>query len=239
MKPQKQRSESARRFSLSVLIPAFNEQDNIKGTIEEFKKIKKNFGDVEAVIVDDASTDKTHEIALKSIEGLSNIRLIQNKKNRGFGAAYRTAFEHANSQYCILLPGDNSHPAHTLFPIIEKAGMADMIIPYTINKDARSRSRRIISKIFVSLVNLITGLKIPYYNGLVLHRTELLKSAPKITSGFSYQAELIVYLIRNGATFVTVETFIEERASGKSSALGLLNLFKVAKSLAKITFSRR
>ena len=42
------------------------------------------------------------------------------QNNLGFGATYRTGFKNAKGTHCILVPGDNAHPAHTIIPLLEK-----------------------------------------------------------------------------------------------------------------------
>jgi len=216
---------------ISFLVPAFNEEKNIVATINEIAEISSEIQNYEILIVDDGSSDNTASISKKLAKKSSNIRLLTHQKNLGFGAAYKTAYSNARGKYCMLIPGDNAHPAHTVMPIIQAAGMADMIIPYVTNPGARNIGRQILSKLFVFIVNTLVGLQIPYYNGLVLHKTHLLQSLDTKTSGYAYQAEIIVKLIRSGASFCTVPTEISERSTGETKAFAPKNIIQVIRTL--------
>ncbi|MDA8855620.1 glycosyltransferase family 2 protein [Alphaproteobacteria bacterium] len=216
---------------ISFLVPAFNEEKNIAATINEISEIASEIRNYEIVVVDDGSSDNTSTIAEELAKQSPNIYLLEHRTNMGFGAAYRTAYTNARGTYCMLIPGDNAHPAHTVMPIIQAAGKADMIIPYVTNPGARNVGRQILSKLFVFLVNTLAGLQVPYYNGLVLHKTHLLQSIDTRTSGYAYQAEIIVKLIRRGASFHTVPTEISERSIGETKAFALKNIIQVIRTL--------
>lgn len=221
--------------SISYLVPAFNEVSSIEDTILEIQKLTPYFHDFEVVLVNDGSTDGTKEIVEKLANQYDFLTAIHHETNKGFGASYRTAFTNANCTYCMLVPGDNAHPSDTLVPILQSVGTADIVIPYVLNPEARSKTRQIVSSLFVLLVNLLMNLRIPYYNGLVVHRTELLKKVNPKTSGFAYQAEILVKLVKSGASYVTVPTKISERITGKTGAFTVKNVYKVLMTLLHLT----
>jgi glycosyltransferase involved in cell wall biosynthesis len=218
-------------ISISYLVPAYNEEKNLKQTVAEILGLSKRLSDYEIVIVDDGSRDSTNKIITKLKKNIEKIVHVRHEKNMGFGAAYRTAYMHSTKNYCMLVPADNSHPADTLIPIIMAAGEADIVIPYVINPEARSVFRQQLSRMFVNIVNYTMGLNIPYYNGLVCHRTALLQRVDTQTSGFAYQAEILVNMIKGGASYTTVPTNIAERQSGASSAFKIRNITQVLGTL--------
>jgi dolichol-phosphate mannosyltransferase len=216
---------------ISYLIPAYNEEKNLHETVEEIMGLQKLFPSFEIVIVNDGSSDNTDIVSKELSDTYKFIRTVNHKKNEGFGAAYRTAFENATGKFCILVPGDNAHPGQTLIPILERAGTADIIIPFTSNPEARTYFRQKTSSLFVFIINSTMGLNIKYYNGLVLHNTELLKMVKPQTSGYAYQAEILVKLVKAGASYVEVGTRISERSSGETKAFKFRNVIRVVASL--------
>ena len=212
---------------ITYIVTAFNEEKNLAKTVKEILKLENHFPNYEVLIVNDGSTDNTQIVIDDLQKKYPAVRNITHETNQGFGATYRTGFQNSKGTHCILIPGDNAHPAYTVIPILEKATSADIIIPYTLNPEARSLFRQMLSRVFVFSINLISGLNVKYYNGLVLHNSALLKSVNSKTSGYAYQAEILVKLIKSGASFSEVGTYISERETGQTKAFRLTNLFKI------------
>lgn len=213
---------------LTVITPALNEEKNIIQTCNEIiLSVSKYHFEFEILIVDDGSTDQTATIIKEYQNSKKNIRLIQHDKNYGLGAAYKTGIKNALGDFVIMIPGDNAHPANGLNPIFDKIGVADIILPYPKNPSARSIFRQFVSNIFVNIFNFWFGLDVKYYNGLVLHKRNLVIKADLNTTSFAYQAEILVKLINIGATVEEVPVIISERAEGKSRAFKITNFLKI------------
>ena len=123
---------------LSIIIPAYNEQNTIKQLINLVKKA--NIGKVkkEIIIVDDGSKDKTLEIAKK----IKNIKLIRHNRNIGKGAAIRTGIKHATGDIIIIQDADLEYDpndyAELIAPIIK--GKAKVVYGSRILNKANNRS---------------------------------------------------------------------------------------------------
>ena len=114
-------------------------------------------------------------------------------------------------------------------PVLERAGEADIIIPYTDNPEVRPLARRLLSRGFVGLMNILSGRRLRYYNGAVLHKTSLLRDCPFRTDGFGYQAEILVKLLARGCSYVEVPTRIRYRPHGSSKAFHVRNLIQLVR----------
>jgi len=220
-------------YSFSFIIPAYNEEKNINGAIDEVIGVVKkcNIKKYEIIVINDCSSDKTLQIVTARVVKNLPIKIINNLKNYGFGGSYKLGVQKAIMDYVIMIPGDNAHPGNGIIPILNLAGSADIIIPYSKNPGTRSLARRIISFLFTFFVNLLFLNKVPYYNGLVLHKTKLIQSIEIKTNSFAYQAEGLVRLLSSGASFISVGVDINERDHGKSSAFKLKNIFFVIKAV--------
>jgi hypothetical protein len=128
----------------------------------------------------------------------------------------------------MLVPGDNAWPSDGLAPILRAIGQADIVVPYVTNSEVRPLPRRLLSAAFTQILNLLFGLRLRYYNGVVVHRTQLLRQIEIRSDGFAYQAEALIKLIMSGATYVEVPCCIVERTAGNSKALGFRNFARVA-----------
>ena len=226
---------------LSFFVPCLNEEKNIIPTINKIISSTEKFNlKYEICIVDDNSSDNTYQEVVNFKNKNPNIKflLIKNKFTKGLGTNYVDVAFLAKGKYYMLVNGDNAEPEDTLILILNQLGKSDMIIPFFSNQDNRSFTRVYLSKIFTLLVNFISGNKIPYYNGPVLHlRYNVMRWSPD-THGFAYQAELITRILSEGATYETVKITNQDRMEGNSNAFTFANILSVFHSLLQI-FLRR
>jgi dolichol-phosphate mannosyltransferase len=223
---------SAARFSF--VVPCFNEQDNVAPTVDAIRRAVAHGDDHEIILVDDGSLDQTlpHMQALASADPC--IRLVQNPVNLGLGGSYKRGVAVAAGTYVIMIPGDNGFPASSIAEILRHAGQADIVIPIVANPGARTWFRAVASRCFTRLLNSMFRLDVGYYNGAVLHRRSLLREIEIRTDGFAYQAEALVKLIAGGASYTQCVVQIQERETGRSSALSLTNQLTVWRTLAHL-----
>jgi glycosyltransferase involved in cell wall biosynthesis len=213
------------------VIPCFNEEDNVGPTVGSVREAMGSRADYEIVLVNDASTDRTLERMKALVAADPRIRVLDNLSNLGFGGSYKRGASAATATYVMMLPGDDGFPAQSITEIVSHAGEADIIIPIVTNPGARSRLRAFASKGFTTLLNWAFWLNVGYYNGAVLQRNELLRTIEITTNSFAYQAEALVKLIARGATYKHCYVSIQERAAGRSSALGLKNQIAVWRTI--------
>ncbi len=103
--------------TLSIVVPAHNEQANIGGCIDELLEllIDEHQIDVELIVVNDNSTDQTEAEVLQRRQRWPAIRLIRRTGAGGFGRAIRTGLEFAQGETVIIYMGDRSdHPRDAL-----------------------------------------------------------------------------------------------------------------------------
>jgi glycosyltransferase involved in cell wall biosynthesis len=111
-------------MKLSVVIPAYNEQDGIADVLQRVqtatKAARDEFRDldfVEIVVVDDGSTDDTARI----VSGIGDVRLIRHPWNLGYGAALKTGFAACVGEWIAFLDADGTYPPEYLGQLL-KAG---------------------------------------------------------------------------------------------------------------------
>jgi glycosyltransferase involved in cell wall biosynthesis len=188
-------------------------------------------GDYEIILINDASRDRTLQRMQALAAADPRIRVLHNPTNLGLGGSYKRGISIATATYVLMIPGDNGFPTQSIAEILAHAGEADIIIPVVTNTADRGWLRAWTSRCFTTLLNWVFWLKVGYYNGAVLHRTELLRTVEITTNSFAYQAEALVKLIARGATYKHCYARIQERAVGRSSALGVKNQIAVCKTI--------
>jgi glycosyltransferase involved in cell wall biosynthesis len=228
-------------IKISIIIPCLNEERYLSDTINATLKLLSMFDfTYQIIIVDDFSSDRTFSIAYEYSQTHPYIICFKNEKNEGLGGSYFKALNYCRGEYITWIPGDNSHPSESLFDSYNKINFDyDLIIPIPKNKEVRNYYRRIISYFYIKIIQILSGHKIPYFNGLTIYRSTILKSLKTNSSGFGFQAELLVSALNNGCNYIITETYISDRNEGKSKAFNLINLFSVINSLIKITLMRR
>lgn len=219
---------SVNDFNVTIVIAAKNEEDVLELVVREIYEICKNeIKGFEIFIVNDGSEDSTGNIAQRLAEELSSITVINNKQNEGLGAAFRKVLGLSSYEYFMLLCGDGGLPASSLPKIFNLVGEADIIIPYMLNlQRIKTKQRYKLSKTYTMLMNKLFGLKLNYYNGLPIYPTKLLKSIDIKSEGFGFQAEILIKLIKSGASYLEVGVLGSE-ITNKSSALSFKNILNI------------
>lgn len=219
-------------ITLSFIVPALNEEANIEATVEQIQIAARGFFlNYEIILVNDCSADLTPAIMENLAAQNNKIRVLHNKNNLNLGGSYKLGVSESQFDYVMLVPGDNAWPSDSLGMILSKIGQADMVIPYITDAKDKSFFRFLASKGFTFLINTLFGLNIRYYNGLVVHRRDILNQIRITTDGFAYQAEALVKLLKKGCSYVEVGTPTIPREGGKSKALRLNNLYSVLKTI--------
>jgi glycosyltransferase involved in cell wall biosynthesis len=225
--------EVAANRSLSILIPAYCEAENILGTLENVASALAPLAiEHEIVVIDDGSTDETAAVVRANAARFPGVRLLVNDRNMGFGWTYRRGVDAASRDYIVMVHGDNAWGADTLREFFSHIGEADIIVGYTRDMwKSRTWPRALTSKTFTLSVNLIARRHLKYYNGLQIHRAAVLKSLRIQSSGYGFQAEVLVKSLRLTKTFIEVPMELMEREKGRSKAFRLRNVIDVVRTL--------
>jgi glycosyltransferase involved in cell wall biosynthesis len=219
--------------SLSIIIPAYCEAENILDTLEHVTRALAPLDLThEILVIDDGSGDGTGALVTANLSRFPNVRLLTNEHNLGFGASYRRGVDVAALDYIVMVHGDNAWGHDTLREFFSHVGEADIIIGYTRQMwRHRAWRRTAISKAFTFLVNVITQRWLAYYNGLQIHRASVLKVLRIESSGYGFQAEVLVKALRCTRTYREVAMDLTERTRGESQAFRLKNFVDVARTL--------
>jgi glycosyltransferase involved in cell wall biosynthesis len=230
-------------LDLTIFISCYNEEEFIIPTMKAVRDSLSEVGGIsyEIIVIDDCSKDNSRALVSAYIAAHPNERvlLLINKINRGLAQNYFDAAFIGKGKYYRLVCGDNAEPQSTMVAVFREIGHADMIVPYYVSSEGKSRYRRVLSNAYSTIVNMISGFRLHYYNGLAVHlRHNVMRWHPN-TRGFGFQADIICLLLEQGFSFkeVPVKT-VERRVSGSSNALNFKNLLSVSHTLVDLILRR-
>lgn len=224
-------------YSLSVIVPCYNEESNIIQTLKEISlsieiPIIKEY---EILVIDDASTDKSNSLVKNYKKNNLNIKLHKNEINIGLGGAIKRGFKLCSKDYVIYIPGDNCHKSIEIKKMIELIGKYDVILTYYSNPHVRTFFRKFFTKLYTPFLNFIFNLDLPYYNGLCLYKSSLIKNINIETNSFTWQIELLLKLFKStNIKYTLVPTKLDDRNLGQSKAFNLKNSLLVVYSIFKL-----
>jgi glycosyltransferase involved in cell wall biosynthesis len=163
---------------LSVVIPAYNEEENVPILYEKLKKVLDGLGqDYEIIFVDDGSTDGTYQRLKQLAEKDSRLKIIRFKRNYGQTAAMSAGFEHAKGDVIITLDADLQNDPEDIPLLLEKLKEGYHVVSGW-RKDRKDPflSRKLPSMVANWLISKITGVHLHDYGcTLKAYRAEVVK----------------------------------------------------------------
>ena len=201
-------------MKVSVVVPAYNEDTTIGQVLGELGQLAL---DLEVIVVDDGSTDRT--AAIVEASGDERIRLVR-KQNGGKGTALRRGFDEAVGDIVVVQDSDiELSPARVpdlVAPIVE--GRADVVYGSRFLQPVPGLavSRRAANWLLTFLTNLLYGTRLTDME--TAHkavRADLLQAIPLVSDRFDIEVELTAKLARCGARFVEVPSPYRPRTQGQ------------------------
>jgi glycosyltransferase involved in cell wall biosynthesis len=224
--------------SLTIVVACFNEEANLRNTYENIVAATKeaSLDDYEVVIVDDGSSDRTGLIADEIASNDAKVQVVHHKPNQGFGSSMIRGIEMSCMTYLVVLPGDNEISLPSIKSIMRSVGRADIVLPFTVNMELRTRWRKLVSRAFTVAMNTAFLCDVQYYNGPAVHRVDLLRWIGVDTVGFAFQSIMVTKILRMGFSVCEVPMYIQAKADYRSSAVRLRNVVSVLKSFAMLFY---
>jgi glycosyltransferase involved in cell wall biosynthesis len=199
--------------SLSIVVPAYNEEGSIGTTIEDALRVGATVTQhLEVVVCDDGSRDAT-----ASIIGRYPVVLVRHEVNRGIEASMRDLYAAATHAWIFLMSADRQWPMEALVPMAAAAEAgADFVIGVRSNKRAiYTPYRRLLSWSYERIVRAL-GAPGGDPGSIKLARKDLL-DRPVVAAGVFAEGERVIRAARDGARVVEVPVEFHRRAQGKAT----------------------
>jgi len=193
------RSLSEQPVEVSVVIPAFNEEEAIGEDLTEVREALEGFGvPFEIIVVDDGSGDRTGQIARER-----GARVVTHFSNRGVGAARKTGVLAARGEIVVMIDADNSYPADRIPALLEYMNRCDMVVgDRSIEAGTSPVLRRFAKRLIRLLASYLTRKKIYDLNsGLRAFRKETaIRYFNILPEGHSWVSTITIAYLASGLT---------------------------------------
>jgi len=206
--------ENVEGMSLSVVIPAYNEENAVRSTVDEVREALEPLNiPYEIIVVDDGSEDKTLEEARAS-----GATVDFNQVNSGYGATLKRGVRRAQHEYIAILDADGTYPAHYLPDMLAQCREQDMVVG---DRGAAMKNvpliRRPAKFVLNSLASFLAERKLNDLNsGLrVFRKSELIPFLPLLPQSFSFTTTITLCMTCNGKRMVYTPIEYRKRV-GKS-----------------------
>ena len=225
---------------VTFLVPSHKEGDLIRLTCETiFEAMKaEKIEDFEIIVSDcNHEGDGGLEAGKELMRQDPRVRYVRQNGCYNLGYHYAFGLREAKGEFFMMIPGDNETVGQAIRNLLRARDKADLVLSYTENPEIRPLKRRVISKVYVWICNLLFGLNLSYYNGISLIRTSLLKPLLPLSDGFAYSTEIIVRLLalEKGHTFLEVPMLIRKPVPGRKAAVfKWRNFISVGKILTRL-----
>ncbi len=226
---------------ISVVIPTYNEKENIKRLIPAIFKQVRN---AEVIVVDDNSPDGTADEVRKLSENF-RVRLISRRTKLGLGSAYKTGFKVAKGSIVFQMDADFSHDPKFLRKFIAKiSNGCDVVIGSRYIKGGKIVGWGVYRKLVSRVANFFASilLRMPVSEVTTGYRAYRKKIFKKInlnsikSDGYSFQLEILCKLYKAGAKISEVPIVFVDRKVGKSK-LGRSEIFNFISTVVRLMFS--
>lgn len=211
-------SESLGSGSVSVVMPAFNEEGNIESAVMECVEALGDTGrEFEVIVVDDGSTDRTNAIASGLSKKYSMVRVISNKENLGLGGTLRNGFANARGDFLFYTDSDLPIYMDDLVRALPLMNEADFITGFRLNRD-EGPLRYIYSAVYNRMVRILFRIPVPDVNfSFKLFRRSVYESIELRSRGSFIDVELLAEACKKGCNVRSIGVRYRSRVWGRST----------------------
>ena len=228
--------ETKPHISISVVLPAHNEEGNIAATVAGcVSYLETNSSDYEVIVVNDGSRDRTREIVEQISSSNPRVVLVNHETNRGYGSALRSGFDKATMEYIFFMDSDGQFDINDLDRLLPHVSADKVVIGYREDR-ADSVVRSLNAWLYGMYIYIVFGLKVKDMDcafkifpaaayGLV---------RPIKAEGALFSAEFLIKLKRKGYSFIQVPVRHFPRVFGSQTGANLGVIMKMFRESWKL-----
>lgn len=209
--------------SVSIIIPTFNEKENIILLIKKLEEVLKKFN-FEIIIVDDNSSDGTYKEVIKYFGKDKNINTILRKTERGLASAILTGVKNAKNEIIVGMDADFNHPPEFTPKLIKQIEEFDLVIAsrFIEGGGMEDKKRYFFTFLFnLFLKNVLDFPTMDNLSGFYAIKKEKLLKLPieKIYKGYGeYHLRLVYLANKNKLKIKQIPVYYKKRIYGESKS---------------------
>jgi glycosyltransferase involved in cell wall biosynthesis len=224
--------------SISVVFPMWNEEDYIHRAVAGVRQgLAKATDDHEIIIVDDASTDRTGELADELARADPRIKVIHHDKNRKLGATLRTGYAVATKELVLYSDADLPFDFEELARAVRllEHQQADVLAAYRFDRTSEGLLRTVYTLAYSALIRSLFRLRFRDINfSFKLFRRALLDRIVLKSEGSFIDAEFLVRAKKAGAHVIQIGVDYFPRTRGVSTLASPTVIFKILVEMARL-----
>lgn len=222
-------------MKFSVIIPVYNEEKTAKKLIDTVKKVPYP-GEVQIIVVNDGSTDKSAEI----IKKIPNIIFINNQTNHGKGFALRTGFIKATGDVILIQDADLEYNPNEHLKLIRALNNSDVVYG---SRFLKKRPQIRYPLFYLGNIALSFLTKILYLKSITDMETcykafkrEVLKNITLKSNRFDFEPEITCKLLKKGYDIREIPISYKSRSYQEGKKIGLKDGLRAIYVLFKLRF---
>jgi len=221
-----------RGSSISVVFPAYNEEQNIEKAVRQaFEVMHQHFDEVEVIVVNDGSADDTHDILERMKAENGNLLPIHFPRNRGYGAALCTGLYAASNELVFFSDSDLQFDLREITRLKEWIDQYDIVAGYREHR-ADPFNRRMNAWGWKMFVRMMLGLKVRDIDcAFKLFRREVFKTVQLTSVGAMVNTELLSLSVKHGMRIKEVPVSHFRRVAGTQTGAKLSVILRAFREL--------
>lgn len=203
--------------SISIAIPAYNEEENLDWVVKDaLKELPKYFSVFEIIIVDDGSSDKTGVIADKFAHKNKNVRVIH-QTNGGYSKAMLAGIKAAKKEFVAYMPADGQFLIDDMRHCFEVMKGNDLVLGYRGGRPDYSTRRVIFSYTYLLMLLILFDIKYMDVGWVNIWKTkEVQKLKLTAAGGIFILTEILVRFKKRGLKIAEAPSYYRPRKTGEA-----------------------
>jgi glycosyltransferase involved in cell wall biosynthesis len=198
-------------FSISIILPAYNEAESIGGLVSQVKRL---YPDSEIIAVDDGSSDGTAEMALEA-----GATVYRHPYNIGNGAAVKTGIRKATGDILVFMDADGQHDHRDIGRLLKHMPAYDMVVGSRSSQGQASLVRGLGNKVYNWMASYVTKFRVQdLTSGFRAIKADIAKSfIYLLPNTYSYPTTITLGVLRSGQSVKYVPIKVNRREKGASN----------------------